>query len=213
MHTKEDIHSNTIMGNTINVLHEIHRTEKNIAIYQRDTFLIQKELSLTKLNNIKFKASGKSEEILELLKSYFKANLLSCNNLFEDISNLFKEFENITQATSFSLLLNTVNSNLCKRFHTDINDLRLLCTYKGQGTLWLPNKAVNRQAFLSQEGNEQIIKDKKQIQQVDTGDVIIMKGALYPNASAAVHQSPSIEENGESRLVLRLDTNDFLNFV
>ena len=101
---------------------------------------------------------------------------------------------------------------MCRRFHTDINSLRLLCTYVGQGTLWVPDEMVNHKAFLNKGGNEEIVTDESQIQHAGTGDVIILKGALYPEANPIVHRSPAIEGNGESRLLLRIDVNDGLNF-
>ena len=44
------------------------------------------------------------------------------------------------------------------------------------------------------------------------GDIIILKGALYPEANAILHRSPTIEENGEKRLLLRIDTYEALGF-
>ena len=50
--------------------------------------------------------------------------------------------------------------------------------------------------------------------QVPENGVVLLKGALYPKAGtrAIVHRSPTIEESGEKRLLLRIDTNDNLNF-
>ena len=47
---------------------------------------------------------------------------------------------------------------------------------------------------------------------VNAGDVVLLKGALYPGANPILHRSPSIEELGKVRLLLRIDTNSFLNF-
>ncbi|MEM6380738.1 MAG: DUF1826 domain-containing protein, partial [Bacteroidota bacterium] len=71
---------------------------------------------------------------------------------------------------------------------TDINSLRLLCTYSGPGTLWLPNEIVNHKALITRGGNKQIVLDERQIQQVATGAVIILKGALFPQANPIVHR-------------------------
>ncbi len=86
-----------------------------------------------------------------------------------------------------------------------------MCTYVGQGTLWLPDTAVDWKAYTAHVGNEQIVKDKELIQQVDAGDVTILKGALYPNAKPIMHRSPSIEETAEERLLLRIDINQSLD--
>ncbi|MEL6124115.1 MAG: DUF1826 domain-containing protein, partial [Bacteroidota bacterium] len=107
------------------------------------------------------------------------------------------------------LLLASVNTNMCRRFHTDINDVRLLCTYTGPGTLWLTNDNINRRALDSYDGNESIVMDPERIQQVPEGAIALLKGAMYPHhqTKAIVHRSPTIEESGEKRLLLRIDTN------
>ena len=48
-----------------------------------------------------------------------------------------------------------------------------------------------------------------------TGAVAVLKGAIYPqkNTNAVVHRSPAIEETSEKRLLLRIDTNDFLGSI
>lgn len=50
------------------------------------------------------------------------------------------------------------------------------------------------------------------IQQAGTGDIVILKGALYPDGHAIMHRSPTIEEMGAARLLLRIDTNAFKPF-
>ncbi|MGK0427956.1 MAG: hypothetical protein ACJAUR_002072 [Ulvibacter sp.] len=42
----------------------------------------------------------------------------------------------------------------------------------------------------------------------------MLKGAIYlsEGTKAVVHRSPTIEESVETRLLLRIDTNEFLNF-
>ena len=44
------------------------------------------------------------------------------------------------------------------------------------------------------------------------GDIVILKGALYPESKAIIHRSPTIEETGKKRLLLRIDTNESVNF-
>ena len=60
---------------------------------------------------------------------------------------------------------------MCRKFHTDINDLRLLCTYFGPGTLWIKDND-----FISKKNNALDFKcDKENIQQVETGDISMLK--------------------------------------
>jgi len=202
--------SNAVIGTKLKVLHNIHLQEKNIAIYHRDIFHLQSDITTCMKGKIEFRKSGSLPEIQAALES----EIPNCKDLIHDIVSLIKVFGELTENSTFKVLLSTVNSNMCRRFHTDINDLRLLCTYSGQGTLWIPEEFVNREALNSCGDNECILRDASQVQQVPTGSVAIIKGAIYPKegTKACVHRSPSIEESGETRLLLRIDTNEFLNF-
>ncbi len=211
-HTSVETFSNAAIGQDPIVLRDIQKQSKNIAVYQRDLSLLQEELTQTMAKPIEFKTSGLDSEILSALQEYFETYVGHGTGLLKDISEQLILFKQISGVKSFRLLFTTVNNNMCRRYHTDLNSLRLLCTYVGQGTLWLPDEIVNHKAFIKQGNNEQIVKDESLVQQARTGDVIILKGALYPDANPIVHRSPTIEENGEKRLLLRIDTNESLSF-
>jgi len=102
---------------------------------------------------------------------------------------------------------------MCRRFHTDINDVRLLCTYSGPGTLWLTNDNINPKALGTRGSKQSIFIEQDRIQQANTGAVVLLKGALYSDEStrAVVHCSPSIEEDAQKRLLLRIDTGNTIN--
>jgi hypothetical protein len=204
--------SNAIISENDNGLNEIHKKSKNIAIRQRNISAIRQEIDLVVSQEIEYRTSGSKKEIIDALSSYFKENLNSSRHVLEDIVHLLQQYEQLTEAKSFRLSFATVNTNMCRRFHTDINTLRMLCTYYGPGTLWLPNEAINMKAYHSGDNNSEIVSDQSMIQQADTGDIVILKGALYPDANPILHRSPTIEENGENRLLLRIDATDSLNF-
>lgn len=206
---------NAVISYNENDLQEIHVKSKNIAIFQREIEpYLSEELNEISEQLIECRAIGTIKEILSELKEYFNDHLSECHSFYDDISGLLGLFEETTQASSFRLLLTTVSTNMCRKFHTDINDLRLLCTYIGPGTLWLPDQAINQKAIQvgRVSNNEELVTDEQHIQQVRTGDVVFLKGALYPDANPILHRSPTIEENGEKRLLLRIDTNEFLIF-
>jgi hypothetical protein len=201
---------NAVAGTKPEVLHKIHRKEKNIAIYHRDISHLRSDINTCMKGKIEFRKSGSIPEIQAALE----VEIPNCYDLIHDIVSLIKVFGELTENSTFKVLLSTVNTNMCRRFHTDINDLRLLCTYSGQGTLWIPEEFVNREALNSCGDNECILRDASQVQQVPTGSVAILKGAIYPKegTKACVHRSPSIEESGERRLLLRIDTQDLFKF-
>lgn len=191
-------------GSNMNVLDSIHQQGVNIVIYDRDINPITEEIKYLLDLDIEVRSKGSLDEILSEISSY----LSNAKGVLEDITDLLCRFQKVSKADSFRVLLASVKSNMCKRFHTDINDLRMLCTYSGQGTLWLTDGNINPNALDSLTSNESIAKCEDDIQQVPTGAVTILKGALYPNAGhGVVHRSPAIEEFGGKRLLLRIDTD------
>ena len=196
------------------VLHEIHTQEVNIAIWERkNASLSTKDESIALIeNNYTLRSAGSSEIICSILNQELSSKEYPSINV--TVTELLMMYKDITGIDNFRLLLTTVNSNMCRRFHTDVNDIRLLCTLMGQGTLWLPEHNVNREALNTQKDNEDIVIDSNYIMQVPENGVVLLKGALYPKAGtrAIVHRSPTIEESGEKRLLLRIDTKDDLNF-
>lgn len=190
------------------VLNDIHLKSKNIAIFQRNMAHLRQKLLQIANQGIDCRANGTQEDILYTLKNYLDNRQIECLDVLSDIRQLVMLFQEVTQASTFRFLFATITTDMCSRFHTDINNLRLLCTYLGPGTLWLPNQAINYTAVKSRGSNEEMVTDQQLIQQLSPGDVCILKGALYPDANPVLHKSPPIEKNGEKRLLLRIDTNE-----
>lgn len=201
---------NAAFVDSILELNKIHEEHINISIYERSTKSFRQEIKMLLSSGIELRFSGTKNEILDKLKLKLSESNVSVSLLYNDVANLLSSFGEISSSASFRLNLLTVNNDMCRRFHTDINDLRLLCTYSGPGTLWLPEEAVNRKVYQNGGDNEEIIKNPKLIKQANEGDVLILKGALYPGANAILHRSPSVEESSDKRLLLRIDTNETL---
>ena len=191
-------------------LKNIELEDNNIIVCNRDIKPLQKAVkTLTELG-IQIRIEGSIQQILKQLTEEFKAVNADCKAILNDIEVLLSQFKLVSKVDYFKLILSTVNSNMCSKFHKDNNTLRLLCTYAGPGTLWLPKTAVKS----VKNPNEVNWEDEfsNEIQQAQTGEVVLLKGMLYPNGNAVMHKSPSIEEAGNKRLLLRIDTYDFLNF-
>lgn len=92
----------------------------------------------------------------------------------------------------------------CKRYHIDNVPMRLLVTYAGQGTEWLPDEAVNKNALSRHGSNDEIIKDPSARRFMNPWDVSIFrggpKGLLHRTPDSAL-QNPSI--------LMRLDHSSF----
>jgi len=202
--------SNAALGKKAAVLHCIHDSEINIATWQRSVSHLKNALEALLETGISIRSTGTPAEILKVLGSYFDHLGPLKAGLIQDISDLLKTFQAVTQANEFRVFMSTIESNMCKRFHTDINSLRMLCTYSGKGTLWAAEFRGEGNAALSRKEDGHVEPDPNCIQQAETGDVLILKGALYPNGEAVMHRSPSIEAEGGVRLMLRIDTNEKL---
>jgi len=196
---------------SIDVLEEIHDLAINISIYERDTSKLGAEIADLMRNEVTWKYSGSIDMILDSINRDLSENQYPL--IRQDIRHLLEAFKNTTQTDNFKILLASINNNMCRKFHTDVNDLRLLCTYTGPGTLWLTDDNINRANLGHRGDNSTIVINEEDIRQVPTGAVAILKGAVYPQkkSHAVVHRSPTIEESGEKRLLLRIDTNKMLN--
>jgi predicted pyridoxine 5'-phosphate oxidase superfamily flavin-nucleotide-binding protein len=187
--------NNASIGNTSDVLRDIHLENKNIAIYNRDIDYLNDELKILNEKEINFKSNGSSAEIIEALKTFSKNRLPAKSLLIQDIAEVLNLFKHISKAKTFRLSLESISTDMCRKFHADINQLRLLCTYVGSGTLWLPDD-IQKDVSLNDE-----------IQQVKTGNIALLKGKLYPTDKPLFHRSPEIETLNERRLLLRIDRN------
>ncbi len=192
-------------GTTPQILKNVHQNTTNIAIYNRDIGLLEKEIDSLAKRAIKCNATGNIDLILDEVQKILGPN--RHRMLLEDINSLLHLFKEVTKTDNFRLLLATINSNMCRKFHIDNNTLRMLCTYSGPGTLWLTDYNMNRNALGTCGGNQAIVRDTSNIKQAKTESVLILKGAKYPKegTKAVVHRSPTIEESGDKRLLLRID--------
>ena len=206
------ITKNWAIGTSPDILENIHQQDVNIAIWNRNADNLKTQISYLLNQNIQVRINGNIETILESIKT--SINPERCNQIIDDIKLLLELFKKVSGSKTFKLFLATVNTNMCRRFHTDINDIRLLCTYYGPGTLWLKEDNIKRDALSTYDDNDSIVINENKIQQAQTGSIVLLKGAIYPakNTKAIVHRSPTIEESGEKRLLIRIDSDQFLNF-
>lgn len=200
---------NWVVGSSQKILHRIHDDDVNIAILNRNTQSFFEEIKLVLDAAINIHINGSSSLIIKTIEQ----KLSKYHYINKDIISILLHFKEVTKATNFKLALSCVTTNMCTKFHTDVNTIRLLCTYSGPGTLWLTEDNINRNALKAKEHNHCIVINKTNIQQVKTGAVVLLKGDKYSKeAQGVVHKSPYIVEKNTKRLLLRIDTNEFLNF-
>ena len=99
---------------------------------------------------------------------------------------------------------------MCPKFHVDKVPCRLITTYTGVATEWLPHDRVNRR-FLGPNspsivGAQPGICESGDIEILETGAVALLKGESWEGNEGCglVHRSPSIAE-GRKRLLLTID--------
>jgi len=191
-------------------LHYIHLPEYQIGVWDRSLPAELKLESEELLNSNwkEFRFTGPAELLSDNLQSA-KIGL----SLQTDLLALASWFARLVDNQPLRLYFGKVQKDMCRRFHTDINSLRLLCTYSGPGTLWVRPDAVD-QSRVAKGTNEEMIKDPTGVHQANEGDVLLIKGALHESSQygGALHRSPAVEEAGQSRLLLRIDTGSAFNF-
>jgi len=194
-------------------LESITRSLYNIAILQRAidpeikdflTFLVN-NLLIEPISEVIF--PDQSRDILEkTLGKYQSLNDLGYEKLIVDIENIVTNFCKLTKAKKIDLYFSPVNHTKCPIFHSDFNYLRLVCTYYGEGTLWLTNDNVNFNKIGCGDNN-QIVKNIKIVQKMNEFEIGILKGAKFPDniSHPIIHRSPTINETGKIRVLLKLD--------
>ena len=168
-----------------------------------------------KLMRSHFKFSGEVSkdaaflDIRNILNKEFsqeiKAELLY-DEWLEDMAEVCKTFCVLEKIEAVSFHLGTQRA--CRRYHIDNVPKRMLVTYAGKGTEWLPDEAADREAFLSGEPNEKIIKDPSALQFINQWDVAVFRGG----PEGVLHRTPDAACNGAS-ILMKLDHPEFLKNI
>jgi Protein of unknown function (DUF1826) len=132
--------------------------------------------------------------------------------LERDTHALLQLMFDVSDGRAVTLEFGIVRSDQCRKFHVDYLRYRLITTYVGPGTEWVPNACVDRGVLLeppedSDQANAHIVKDQAAIQRAAPGDVLLMKGARHTHALGLVHRSPPVEHLGVRRVVLVLSVH------
>lgn len=132
--------------------------------------------------------------------------------LAQDIAALVREYGRALSRRHVHAKLAVLHDDGCRKLHTDNVTVRLLCTYAGPGTEWVPDadavrENVGRTDVDIATANRSVLREPGVVRTVNAGDVILLKGDGYPGfrGRGAVHRSPPIADDGLRRLVLTLD--------
>ena len=119
-----------------------------------------------------------------------------------DMASIAKLYCAIEKSNTIRFWLGTNRG--CKRYHIDNVPCRLLVTYYGKGTEWLPDDAVDRKAYEKGEPNEAIVTNPNAIQHIDEWNIAVFRGL----SEGLLHRTPDVALNSPS-VLMRLDHVDF----
>ncbi|MEN9579960.1 MAG: hypothetical protein RJA70_2969 [Pseudomonadota bacterium] len=133
--------------------------------------------------------------------------------LMLDATILIGQLAHLSNARRLRVSLGAVRSDQCRKFHVDYLRYRLITTYVGPGTEWVPDDSVRREALdhppdCPCDANKAIVREAAAVRHAVAGEVVVMKGDRHPNRRGAVHRSPPIEGTGRVRVVLIASTVD-----
>ena len=200
-------------GRDVNVLTDIYRDAINIAIWQRTLSERLGESVVHVVNSrplLKTSAVVSPTNVNARISDILGTEKLS-RPLCDDISDLVEMYCFLFDVKEAGLRLTSLDRAMCPRFHVDRVLCRLMTTYQGNATQWLPDHLADR-TKLGQGNNGEpdeksgLMSTKEDIRHLERGDVALLKGALWQGneSGGIIHRSPPVA-TGERRLILTLD--------
>jgi len=129
-----------------------------------------------------------------------------------DIKMLVSAFCELFDLREAGLRLYTLDKAMCPRFHVDWVPARMICSYGGIGTEWLPEHAVDRRRLGMGGGNlpdheSGLVLDATAVRRMPAYAVGLMKGEHWEGneGHGLVHRSPTPTAAQPRRLLLTLD--------
>lgn len=200
-----------VFGASPEILTHIYRDDIHMAVWQRRTaaqLITESQLRADRsFTNYRSALSiAKLQNLEEILPNHAIYSALSA-----DILLLADMFSCLFELKSVGLRLTALTEAMCPKFHVDKVPCRLITTYVGTGTQWLPHHSVDRSKLGAGSGGLEDAKSglyptAQAIETLASGDVALLKGESWQSNEGAglVHRSPSVEP-GRKRLLLTLD--------
>ena len=127
----------------------------------------------------------------------------------DDVAMLADLFRAETGAKNLRIRIERVTNDGCRLFHVDHLRIRLVTTYRGAGTEWLPEWVLDR-AGLKKGKNELIVRNPHGVRRMRPWAIALQKGELYSGVpdTGIIHRSPPVVSAFEARLVVVIDDAD-----
>ena len=197
-------------------------TESLTRIYEEQINLVALERELTTEVTEFCRQLAKSKPNFNLRSAIpHEASIDSLNSTLPDLPGKFEFVEDLALLIDMyaclfdlgevGLRMQVLNRAMCPRFHTDKLGCRLVTTYLGTGTEWLPNHGLDRTKLGRgsnglPDADTGLYLTESCIRQVTAGDIVLLKGEGWHGNEdfGAVHRSPAVEA-GENRVVVTMD--------
>lgn len=190
------------------VLGEIYQPECNLAVWQRYlhadiSSYVDALKTSERLVNLKCLVDT-DETMLEETQTQLKRalpDLPGRDELIRNVCELVDMYHCLFEPKQIGMRLATLKKAMCPKFHVDYIPARMVTSYSGEGTHWLPEPSDESPRIPKEE--------PQQYNQLTTGDVALLKGdGWFENEGfGIVHRSPPVAE-GDSRMFLSLDFAD-----
>ncbi|MAY38198.1 MULTISPECIES: DUF1826 domain-containing protein [Spongiibacter] len=200
-----------VLGHSPERLTEIYQDDVNMAVWRRQQSppLLQEDARAL------LRAGGLSDHrvVLRAASDVDRAlpGIAAYPHLAADLRLLTEMFCCLFDLRSGGLRMNALRSEMCPKFHIDHVPCRLICTYTGPATEWLPHEVVDRRRLDAgsqglSDADSGLYPSPAAICQLAAGDVALLKGEQWAGNEGAglVHRSPCVPD-GETRLLLTLD--------
>jgi len=134
--------------------------------------------------------------------------------LAADLGLLGEMFGELLDAPTIGLRLEVVRKAMCPRLHVDRVGIRLLCTYRGPGSEWVEDAAVDRRFLGAASGGRPdessgLLLPGHRIERIPPFAVALLKGSLWQDSGGLgiVHRSPAVPEGQGPRVLVALDAS------
>ncbi|NVK56776.1 MAG: DUF1826 domain-containing protein [Alteromonadaceae bacterium] len=192
-------------SDNIEVLGDIYHANVNMAVWQRTLPAPVKQAVKQGLEEglrLNITQEVAVADAFATLSHHYPLNQWS-EALVADIAMVVDMFGCLFDTPKVGLRLRTLTSAMCPRFHFDRVPCRLITTYNGGGTQWLPNDQV-----MVENGRleHQSTPGKAHVRRIDEGHIALLKGSQWPDneLTPLVHRSP-IVSSAQPRILLTLD--------
>ena len=198
------------IDNDISVLPRIFEDAINIAIFQRPlpadiAFSAQAQCQTDRAWQYSWLGHPDEAFIADLRRRLPAPE--AATPLIDDMATIAEAIAFLFDTQTIGIRVRLLNSAMCPRFHCDNLPARMVTTYFGPGSEWLPEHAINRDGLGAPHPNRpDIATDASAIQRLLPGDIALLKGSGWEGCEAhgLVHRIPALE-HGSKRLLMSID--------